>query len=211
MKFNKTVKILLLLTLIGLCSSCQVMHYLATDEPQDENPKEIKNYLSKNHITLYNYSFRIIDSLLPLMSEEKYAMNTYKLDHDARASPIQLRVYDSLGKLQNGYAQCYGPFKKLNILDSYPPRIIGHLPTNYNLKFVDDLDLWQIDEKTKDDILKKSKASTYTFVVYWNMWSKHFSKVVLEEMEKYVNEYSDKDIKFLYIIVNTGANSNVFS
>lgn len=198
--FNKLLLFSLALSLTG----CQVIHLLGTKKRDNEDKEEIRTFLAKKKITSFDYSIKEVDSLGYLInSSEKHALNLAKLEMGQEAgSAVELRVYKPNGELENAYAQCFGPFKKLNILDSYPPRKIAHLPINYDLKFRDELDIWDIDAGTKEAILAESQDNTYTFVLYWNIWTNHFSKVVLKEMEKYITEHESDDARFLYVLVN---------
>ena len=144
--------------------------------------REIDKYLIKNKFQSHQYSFLLVDSLLYLFSTESHALDTWKLEKEIKQPLIQLRIYDNKGIFFNAYAQCYGPLKKLNILDSNPPRIIPHLPNNQNLKFEHEFELWEIDEATKQKIIAESKMHTYTFVLYWNIWTNYYSKVVFKEI-----------------------------
>lgn len=171
-------------------------------DPKDETIEEINEYLIENKFQSHQYSFMLVDSLSYLLSIERHALNTYKLENGGKPSAIQLRIYDNNDNFFNGYAQCYGPLKKLNILDSNPPRIIPHLPNNQNLKFEHEFELWEIDETTKQKIIAESKTHTYTFVLYWNIWTNYYSKVVFKEIEKYIEKHQAEDFSILYIIVN---------
>lgn len=191
--------------LLFLLSGCQIVYlvyYIQVGESHDDSLSEINEYLDKNKFSTYDYSFKLIDSLGYLLHTEKHMVNTWKLERGGRASAVELKIYNPEGDLANAYSQCFGPFKKLNILDSYPPRIIPHLPINYDLKFEDELDLWDIDNEMKNRIIAESQESTYVFVMYWNIWTKHFSKVVLKELESYMATHDPDRTKFLYILVN---------
>src|SRR5690625_421383 len=198
MRIYKYLLFLLLLTMM----SCQLIHLVQTKERRDENFFEINAYFLKNDISSFDYSFLFIDSLDALYHTKKTMLNTWKLERGGRASAVELKIYNSEGTLVNAYSQCFGPFKKLNILDSYPPRIISHLPINYDLRFVDELEFWDIDYELKNQLISESKESAYIFVMYWNIWSNHFSKVVLKAIEDYLEKYETEDNRFLYILVN---------
>ena len=195
---SKYLSIFLLLMMTG----CQLVYYLQVNERHDDNLSEIKEYLDKNQISSFDYSLKLIDSLGYLMHTEKHMVNTWKLERGGEASAVELKIYNSEGTLINAYSQCFGPFKKLNILDSYPPRTIPHLPINYDLKFTDELKLWDIDNEMKNQLVAESKESTYIFVMYWNIWTKQFTRVVLKALESYMTTYDPDRTKFLYILVN---------
>ena len=190
-----------------MMTGCQLVYYLQVNERHDDNLSEIKEYLDKNQISSFDYSLKLIDSLGYLMHTEKHMVNTWKLERGGEASAVELKIYNSEGTLINAYSQCFGPFKKLNILDSYPPRTIPHLPINYDLKFTDELKLWDIDYEMKNQLVAESKESTYIFVMYWNIWTKQFTRVVLKALESYMTTYDPDRTKFLYILVNNARES----
>ncbi len=200
---SKYLSIFLLLMMTG----CQLVYYLQVNERHDDNLSEIKEYLDKNQISSFDYSLKLIDSLGYLMHTEKHMVNTWKLERGGEASAVELKIYNSEGTLINAYSQCFGPFKKLNILDSYPPRTIPHLPINYELEFTDELKLWDIDYEMKNQLVAESKESTYIFVMYWNIWTKQFTRVVLKALESYMTTYDPDRTKFLYILVNNARES----
>ena len=200
---SKYLSIFLLLMMTG----CQLVYYLQVNERHDDNLSEIKEYLDKNQISSFDYSLKLIDSLGYLMHTEKHMVNTWKLERGGEASAVELKIYNSEGTLINAYSQCFGPFKKLNILDYYPPRTIPHLPINYALKFTDELKLWDIDNEMKNQLVAESKESTYIFVMYWNIWTKQFTRVVLKALESYMTTYDPDRTKFLYILVNNARES----
>lgn len=175
---------------------------MSTKEENNESDKEISSYLESNNIE-FDYSFLFTDSLISKFSTSPYALNKYKLKNQVNASYIQLRVYNSKGKLYSGYSQCYGPFKKLNILDQYPPRIINHLPNNYDLELKTTSELWNITGEKRNEILEKSSDYDYTLVVYWNIWTNYFSREVLEKASSYATENNNPNSKILLILVNT--------
>ena len=199
----KFLSVFLLLMMTG----CQLVYYLQVNERHDDNLSEIKEYLDKNQISSFDYSLKLIDSLGYLMHTEKHMVNTWKLERGGEASAVELKIYNPGGALINAYSQCFGPFKKLNILDSYPPRTIPHLPINYDLKFTDELKLWDIDNEMKNQLVAESKESTYIFVMYWNIWTKQFTRVVLKALESYMTTYDPDRTKFLYILVNNARES----
>jgi len=180
---------------------------MQTDFPKNESNEEIDKYLIENKFQSHQYSFLLIDSLSYLLSTERHSLNTYKLENGGKSSAIQLRIYDDKGDFYNGYEQCYGSLKRLNILDSNPPRIIPRFPNNQNLKFEHEFELWEIDDAIKRKIIAESKTHTYTFVLYWNIWSNYYSKVLFKEIAKYIEKHQTDDFSILFIIVNNAYDS----
>lgn len=185
-----------------LISSCGFVHYMGTKSTVDKSSLEVNNYLIRNKISFYDYNLFIKDELIDSLSSKKHAVNLWQLEHGTEQSTIQLRIYDSLGVLVNAYVQCYGEFKRLNILSDKPYKKFNHLPTNFELQFNDNLDLWNINESDRQEILAKASQKKYTIVVYWNIWSNYYSKVMLKELRKYLKKYQMKD-EVLIILVNT--------
>lgn len=159
-------------------------------------------YFKKHKINYFDFSFFLIDSLADSLSTNKYALNTWKLENGTKASPIQLRVYDSRGELINGYSQCFGNFKKLNILKDTNLVYYNHLPINYNLNFDDDLFFINASDSMKEELKENSKYYKYTIVFYWNIWSNYYSKIIFKELKKFQNKINREKIRI--ILINTG-------
>ncbi|MNK28051.1 hypothetical protein D3C87_464200 [compost metagenome] len=196
------MKIILSVLNVILISSCSFIHYMGTKTTVDKPESEINTYLIKNNFTFYDYNLLLKDELIDSLSIKKQALNLWQFEHGTAQSTIQLRIYDSLGKLVNGYAQCYGDFKKLNILSEKPYRTFSHLPNNFDLRLKNDLILWNITESDQQELLAKASEKKYTLVVYWNMWSNYYSKIILKELRKYLQKYQMKK-EVLIILVNT--------
>lgn len=185
-----------------IISSCGFVHFMGTKATVDQSKPEVANYLIENNLDCYDYNLLFKDELIDSLSIKKYALNLWQLEYGTTQSTIQLRIYDSLGKLVNGYAQCYGEFKKLNILSEKPFKTFSHLPTNFDLRFKDDIDLWDISESDRQEIFVKANEKKYTLVIYWNIWSNYYSKVMLKELRKYLQKFQMKK-EVLIILVNT--------
>ena len=76
------------------------------------------------------------------------------------------------------------------------------LPNNYSLLFENELSLLNIQEKVKDEIKLKSSQKTFTIVIYWNIWSNYFSKIIFQKLKKYLKRYEMYD-DVLIILINT--------
>lgn len=196
------IKIILTVFTLVLISSCGFVHFMGTKDAVDKSKEEVDKYLMKNQVSFYDYNLLLKDEWIDSLSGKKHALNLWQLEHGTKQSTIQLRMYDSLGILVNAYAQCYGEFKKLNILSGKPFKRFSHLPTNFDLRFKDNLDLWNITGSERQEILEKSANQKFTFVVYWNIWSNYYSRVMLKELRKYLKKYEMKD-EVLIILVNT--------
>lgn len=196
------MKAILLFIGFLIISSCSFVHYMGTKTTIDKSKLEVENYLVKNKVAFQDYNLFIKDELIDSLSIKKHAVNLWQLEHGVEQSTIQLRIYDSLGKLVNGYVQCYGEFKKLNILSEKPFKSFSHLPTNFDLQFKDNFDLWNITDSDQQEILAEAGRKKFTFVVYWNIWSNYYSKIMLKKLREYLKKFEMKN-EVLIILVNT--------
>lgn len=187
--------------LMGLYS-CGFLHYMATKEAENKSENEIEDYLIKNKIAYADFSISLPDDLIDSLSAKEHALHLWQLERGVPQSTIQLRVYDSLGKLINGYVQCYGDFKRLNILSEKDLRMFEHLPNNYDLLFDREFHLWGLNDAQEKEILSASKGKKYRFVVYWNIWSNYYSRVMLKEISRYLKKYQAEKTTMV-ILVNT--------
>ncbi|AEA44236.1 hypothetical protein [Fluviicola taffensis] len=194
---------IIILTLLYLTtiSSCGLIHYMGTKPFMDKTRYEVETYLAKNNIIYYDHSILMKDELIDSLSAKKHALDLYKLEKGTMQSQMQLRIYDSLGKLINGYCQCYGDMNRLNILSEKGFKKFEHLPTNYELKFKDNLSLWNINESEEQRILLGAQEKKYTIVIYWNIWSNHYSKIMLKKLKEYLLKFEMKN-EVLIILVN---------
>jgi hypothetical protein len=183
---------------IILFSSCTLIRILNTSKEQNEDKKQIDTYLKKHKIK-YDFSFENYDSSAYLLNNPNYRINGDTLKY----SYIQLRVYNAYGDLFSGYSQCMGDFNNKKFIDSFPIKKNLNPYINSNLRFENELDLIQLKQETKIEILKKSKQFEYTFVVYWTIWTKYFSKHVLKEVSKLKKAHPNK---ICVILVNTAKN-----
>lgn len=178
--------ILIFIPLIALYS-CDIMRLLNTSKQKDETTEEISVFLNK-HKFIYDYSFSNIDSTSNLLTD-----SIYKLDKkSAIYSFIQLRIYDTSGKLYSGYSQCMGNFNSRKFIDSLPPLKNSYPYLNSELEFKDELNLISISPETKMQVLQEYQRYDYIFVVYWTIWTNYFSKHVLREVSKIKSEEPDR-------------------
>lgn len=175
---------------------------IATTKQQNESDEEIAAFLGKHKIN-YDYSFDMVDSLWRALSTDTLGLELNKIEAGQSASPMQVRVYDQNGDFLTGHAQCFGDFKKLNILDSYPPRIIERLPINRDLKFHYELFMMNTTTQTKSILLVETPEFDYTIVVYWNIWSNYYSKVILEAASDYTIHQNEAGHHIRLILINS--------
>jgi hypothetical protein len=178
---------------IMILSSCGFIRLLNTSKEQDESNFEIERFLKKRKY-LYDYSFQAIDSLDHLKKTEIYKINTLS----DRVEYIQLRIYDSIGNLYTGFSQCMGDFNRKKIIDSFPVKQNTFPYLNKNLKFKNELNLINASDVIKQEILEKCEKKSYTFVVYYTIWTNYFSEHVLKEVSKIKANY-DNTVLVLYV------------
>lgn len=196
------MKICLSFTLLFLSASCGFIHYMGTKTQVDKTESEIARYLHQNKVDFYDYNLLLKDELSDSLNGKKHALNLWQVEHGSKQATVQLRIYDSIGRLVNAYTGCYGDFKKMNILAEKPFKVFSYLPTNYNLRFPDNLELWKVTESEEREILAKAGEKKYTLVFYWNVWSNYYSKIIFRKLKKYLKEFRMKE-DLLIILVNT--------
>ncbi len=193
---------LLIILLSIILSSCSLIHFLSVEDKSTENRSDYQKYLMSYGYDTTN-SFQLLKRYYDTISVLPYAMNTYKLKHEGKASPIQIRVYDSTGKFLNGYEQCFGELRRTHILDSFPLKKISHFPINYNLLLKNDIKLFVNDTNEQKRIMSESTNKKYTFIIYYCLWTGYYSNNTLIKFKKHLK--SDmKDI--LLLKVNTSPN-----
>ena len=188
--------------LIFFCQSCTFIHFMNTKEIVNRNESEINNYLKSNKIDYYDYSFVLSGISIDSLSSEQHVLDLWKYERKIEQSSIQIRVYNSSGNLINGYTQCYGDFNSINIFSEKNTKKFQRLPNNYALLFENELSLLNIQDKVKNEIKLKSSQKTFTVVIYWNIWSQYFSKIMFQNLKKYLRKYDMRD-DVLVILINT--------
>ncbi len=196
------VSYLLYCIFIFFFQSCTFIRYMNTKEIANKNECEIAQYLESNKIDFYDYSFVLSGISIDSLSDENHVLDLWKYERNTEQSTIQIRVYNSSGNLINGYTQCYGNLNSINILAEKNTKMFQRLPNNYSLLFENELSLLNIQEKVKDEIKLKSSRKTFTVVIYWNIWSNYFSKIIFQKLKKYLKKYEMQD-DVLVILINT--------
>jgi hypothetical protein len=190
---------ILLVAFSLMFASCSWIHFLSVREQKPESRKDYQTYLrSYGYDTVH--SFQLLKDYYDSISHLPYAINTYKLRFNAKASPIQIRVYDSWGHFVNGYEQCFGELKKTGLLDSFPLKRINHLPLNYNLSLRNDIKLFISDAQEQAMMISKAASSKYTFILFYSMWAGYYSNNTLKLLLEHLSEESTN---ILLIKVNT--------
>jgi len=175
-----------------------------TDKPQNETEIKINAYLNENNIH-YDYSILANDTCLGLLSTKELAINKYKLQNGTNASPIQFRVYDSAKNFVTAYSQCFGSYNFFKPLKNYPPDKIDFLVKDIDIDLNNEFKVWDIDSLSLNKMIKDISNSELTIIVYWNIWSNYFSKVMLKDISKYKEKHGDK---LCVILINSGKDPN---
>jgi len=168
---------------------------------QNESLTQAKVYLSTLSIDTTN-AYKILPSYIDSLSYVKYQIDTYKLEHGTKASPVQLRMYDSHGTFIYGWTQCFGPIERLGLLDSIPLKQLDRLPVNKSLSFQTDLNLFSISEAKRAEHLQNLMKYDYTIIVFWAQWTGWYSKNLLKNIRKYIHKHGDKKIQLLTLNIS---------
>ncbi len=179
-----------------LMNSCIILYpFYGIKKKTDETIEVQKEYLLDkgfDTLNLYRKSCAYADSL----SHKKYALNTYKIAHNGRAAAVQIRMYDTTGKLLYGWEQCFGNAEKLAIFDSVPMKGRPWLPVNFNLSLETDLNLFDIDANEKQRLIEESKNHDYTIILMWAAWTGRFNSQAF----KLLYEYIERNNLDLYLL-----------
>lgn len=175
---------------------------MGTKDAIEKNETDVYNYLQKEKFSFYDFSFLLPKENVDSLSSINHVLDLWKYGKEVEQSTIQLRIYDSIGRLVNGYAQCYGEMNRVNILSEETFKHFKQFPNNYDLIFSNELKLWNIPLNQQLSIQEQSIRKKYTFVIYWNIWSNYYSKVIFRNLKKYLNKYNMRE-NSLIIFVNT--------
>ncbi len=198
MKLNRYIVI----SFVCMIQSCSFIHFMGTKDPVDKSESEIANYLQQEGFEFHDYSFQLPKENIDSLGVKNHVLDVWKFERGTEQSTIQLRIYDSTGHLINGYAQCYGEMNRINILSEKEFKKFTQFPNNYALVFSDEPKIWNLSFAQQQIIQNKSAEKKYTFVIYWNIWSNHYSKVIFKNLKKYLNKYDMRE-NSLIIFVNT--------
>jgi hypothetical protein len=172
------------------------------DEQNDESVDEIVDYFEKNKVE-YEFAIQLVDSPYYVLDSPRHVLNLYKYNRNISASPVQIRIYSvNDDSLFIGYSQCYGPLKRFPFFTTYPPLKVNYLPNNYSLKLRDELDLFDVGIDELNLISSRISNFEYVIIVYWNIYTKHYSKDAIKRVTEYVNEFNLKD-KVMIILANS--------
>jgi len=186
--------------LVGF-SRCSFIHYLSMDENRPpDTPGQYNAQLHKLRIDTTN-SYQLKAAYKDSLSNNKYAINTWKLSHNGSASLIQIRLYNINGELVNAYEQCFGPLWGNSILKSVPDTEVNDKRISFKPTLLTDLNLLNIPDSKRLELYNERKDYDRVLLVMYNKWSGWYSKHVLKKARKYIRHNSK--YKFLFIKVDT--------
>ena len=189
-------------------TSCKLVKVLSVTLSEEkrvyENKKEINKKLKKYSINT-NQSFYLSKTGIDSLSKMPYVINMYKYEKDSTldlASPLQIRIYDSLGNIYMNWEQCFGELDEWGILKSYPPKVTEYAVKNKKINIENDINLIEASDFVRKSIIKTSQNKQYTFFVLYVNWLGLYTNEVLKKMSKYEKKYKDK-IQVIYINTST--------
>jgi hypothetical protein len=188
--------------LVGF-NSCSLIHYLSIDENRPPDTPEQYNSLLHNLKIDTTNSFQLKavyykDSL----SNDKYAINTWKLTHNGKASPVQIRLYNTNGEMVNAYeGSCFGPLWMNSILKIVPDKKVEDKRISFQPTFLTDLNMLNISDGKRLELFNERTNYDRVLLVMYNRWTGWYSKHVLKRVRKYIRHNSQ--YKFLFIKVDT--------
>jgi len=188
------------IAILFLISSCQIIHLLNTKNPNNESAEEVNQFLKRKKI-LFNENLFLNDSLIELRKTKKYLLS----DSNNIASYIEVRVFDSIGNLYTAFSQCYNDFKDKKFIYGMPINKNNYPFFNKNLKFENEILLTDITDIEKKRVILESQKYKYSIVVYWNIWTNHFSKKVLKDLSKLKQEYKNE----IYLVLCNSAYNKI--
>jgi hypothetical protein len=168
-----------------------------------ETHKQQIEYLIKQGIDTLNV-FSMKHSYADSLSDEKFAMNSYKLETGAPAAVVQIRMYQQDGLFITGWTQCMGGNPRAHgMLDSLPMYSPPYLTINYNLHLYSDFDLFDISRLEKANLIKQSENADFTIIIFWAEWVGVFTDRTFTDVYDYISKYPEVD--FLVLKLNTAA------
>src|SRR5690554_3700766 len=195
------MKLIALIFISMSLNSCGFIHYMGTKERVDKEEEEIIEYLNKIKFDTYNYSLRMQPFFLDKLADSSHVLDLYKLERNIEQSTMQIRVFNPKGELITGYTQCSGDLNLINILRKEEFVRYDNWFNNYALNYKDEFELFVISEEKKNKILRESEGKN-RIVIYWNIWSNHYSKIMLKKTKKYIKKFDPDMTNTFVIIVN---------
>ena len=196
----------LILSFLSL-GSCNLVHYLGTKAPEFKSQSEVESYLQQQMVA-YDHLLLLGEAQAYLLDQPYFALNLWKLEQGVAQSTIQVRIFNSQGILVNAYSQCYGNLERVNIFESKDFTCFDQFPNNYALTLGNELNHLIPNPLQSKAILEQSKSVQYTLMVYWNIWSNHYSRIILKKLNHYLTKYDMKK-NCQIILINTDNASKI--
>lgn len=159
-----------------ILGSCQLI--LGISNPKEENKSDLDAYLleigvdTTNSYVFYKPAF---DSLSEL---------PFKPDWPVGFRPIQFVAFNSSGSLVSKYASCEGSYKKLKLLESYPPENVWPIDSTEN--FESHLKMYRDFDGSKISVF--SENGDLNIIVYWGKWMGRYGEELLQDLRSYKSE-----------------------
>lgn len=166
---------------------CMFFNYFYLGEERNETESEVHQYLIKKKLR-FDVSLFLNDSLKGLGENPKFRLNDSIFKHTL----IQTRIYNKDHTILTGYGQCFGDFEHGNLFDSIIPTREPYMFFNSNLNFKNEVELFQISDAEKQNLIEQSSKYDYTYVVYWTKWTKKYSMRLLKPISKLKEKYPDR-------------------
>ena len=168
-------------------NAVEVIQILNLKEANNETPEEISKFLKKKKYG-FDESVLLIDSLNHLQESSEYLF----AQNDKGVAAIQLRIFDSTGSYYTSFSTCHGDFHHKKAVSEIPIRKNSQQEyINNSLSLQKELILFDLNFAQKQTIETFAKNYKYTIVVYYTIWTNHFSEKVLKELSKFKKKYPD--------------------
>lgn len=195
---HMSFKILGLIFFLLFFTQCEIAH-LTTIRKDDYEPRsEYNQYLTKNGLDT-TFSYQLNPQYIDSISNIKYALNFYKVEHGGKASVSQLRMYNTAGHFIYGYEQCFGNIDYFSILDSMPFKIEPNLPVNMNLSLRNDLNWINLTDSERKNILEQSLNYPYTIIATYSIRWGYYSNHTIKHLKKYIKNFGNENFLIIYV------------
>lgn len=178
-----------LISVLFILGSCKLISGISN--PKEESKADLDTYLleigvdTTNSYVFYKPAFDSISEL------------PFKPDWPAGFRPIQFAAFNSSGSLVSKYASCEGSYKKLKLLESYPPENIWPIDSTEN--FQSHLKMYRNYDGSSINL--DSKNGDLNIFVYWGKWMGRRGEELLLDLKKYKTERPQHNINIYKVNV----------
>ena len=187
--------IFLMISFMILQNSCErtILRVAGLRKPKIENKETIYKFLQKlEEDTTDVYT---LDSAL----FQKLKQETFKPGIEKGFRPIQIRMYDKIGKPVMQWTICEGKLNDLNLFDTIPPKILNGLDTSLCLR--NDLKRYFTLEGNPARIQIPSDFDYYV-LIYFAKYFPKYSKESFAQINRYVLNHPELKFKIYKINVD---------